>query len=282
MKRLLTLLFFFISQITSLAQSNEEFLFQFDSAVIDMQQLIQMYLPTTSNECHEIIDYDFYSVSFCEKYHLSEWAIYVLSPELLSDSIKRTSNFTPDPNLKKRGIGTTLKDYYKSGFDRGHLVPAADMKYNRTSMSESFYLTNIVPQSPSFNRGANRIYENDFRQWGDKITSNINPFIIVIVGWNTNDNFTEFIHSSFDDDSVKKIPIPENYYRIFIDPVELRSIAFYLPTGKYSNRKKPKDLISYAISIDSLETITGLDFFHKFSDAEEMLLELDTGKKKSN
>ena len=246
------------------------------------QNILQLFMPTTSSDCNEIIDYNFYSVSFCENFGLSEWAIYILNINQLDNRIPRTNDFRPDPNLHKRGVGATMADYKGSGFDRGHLVPAADMKYGAEAMSESFYLTNIVPQYPAFNRGDNNRHENIFRDWAWQSNERS---IIVIVGWNTNDNFTDFLHGG-------NIPVPKNSYRIYIDYVNFRAIAFYVPSVpldrvpsgiKATGRNFITDrneLITYTISIDSLETITGLDFFHKLSDEEEMLLELDTGRKK--
>ena len=234
------------------------------------QNLLQLFMPTTSTDCNEIIDYNFYSVSFCENFGLSEWAIYILNTNQLDSRIPRTNDFRPDPNLHKRGVGATMADYKGSGFDRGHLVPAADMKYGAEAMSESFYLTNIVPQYPAFNRGDNKRHENMFRDWAWQSNERS---IIVIVGWNTNDNFTDFLKGG-------NIPVPKNFYRIYIDYVNFRTIAFYTPHSGRNFIKDKNELISYTISTDSLETITGLDFFHKLSDEEEMLLELDTGRKK--
>ena len=108
----------------------------------------EKYMPESS--CEEIIHYNHYSVSFCEDYKLSEWAIYYLTPDKFGVE-KRKNNFRQDPRLKGRDAKES--NYYKSGYDKGHLVPVGDMNYNSVSMSESNYMTNISPQNASFNRG---------------------------------------------------------------------------------------------------------------------------------
>jgi endonuclease G, mitochondrial len=70
---------------------------------------------------------------------------------------RESAKFQPDPDLIK-GERAELKDYAKSGYDRGHMAPAADMKWDRDAMTECFYLSNMVPQT---GRGMNQgIWKN--------------------------------------------------------------------------------------------------------------------------
>ena len=59
-------------------------------------------------------------------------------------------------------------DYTKSGYDRGHLCPAADMDFNPVAMEESFFMSNISPQAPEFNRGIWKDLETEVRNWAKK------------------------------------------------------------------------------------------------------------------
>lgn len=64
----------------------------------------------------------------------------------------RTNRFIADPSLLAMDA-SSLEDFHRSGYDRGHMVPAGDMREDTTSMEQSFYLSNVVPMVPSINRG---------------------------------------------------------------------------------------------------------------------------------
>ena len=215
----------------------------------------EKYIPESS--CGEIIHYNYYSVSFCEDYKLSEWAIHYLTPDKFGVE-KRKNNFRQDPRLKGRDAQES--NYYKSGYDKGHLVPAGDMNYNSISMSESNYMTNISPQHASFNRGGWRVLESKIREW--------------VLEFDTVAVITGFVKSSKKEDIIdytNQVPVPKYFYKVFVDIKYNRSIAFLIP-----NEKVSKDLFSYVVTIEFLENITGLDFFYKLSNDEESYLELNS------
>ena len=81
---------------------------------------------------------------------LVEWTVTRSKLECKNPA-KRTDKFLPDPQLKKES--DIDDDYVKSGFDRGHISPAADARCNEKHMAESFYFTNMAPQYPGLNRG---------------------------------------------------------------------------------------------------------------------------------
>ena len=120
--------------------------------------LYEDYLP--SSKCGEIIHYKYYSVSYCDENKISEWGIHNVSKESLRGITPRSRVYTPDD----KGRGATSDDYRHSGYDRGHLVPAADMKLNETSSCEVGYMTNMTPQKPAFNRGVWSLLESKLRE----------------------------------------------------------------------------------------------------------------------
>jgi endonuclease G len=105
-------------------------------------------LPT--NQKGITIKHTYYTLSYSETDKQAEWVAYYLTPASINGLQKRSSKFLPDP-LLSNPLGPN--SYTKSGYDRGHLCPAADMKLNAVSMTESFYMSNMSPQVPSFNRG---------------------------------------------------------------------------------------------------------------------------------
>ena len=92
-----------------------------------------------------------YTVSYNSHWKQPNWVSYELLRDELQGNATRNDRFTPDYDV----VGTMIdtRDYTHSGYDRGHMAPAADMKWNETAMEESFLLSNICPQIPELNRG---------------------------------------------------------------------------------------------------------------------------------
>ena len=237
------------------------FLLFCNSLLVFSQQDLKVYedfIPESN--CGEVIHYTHYSLSYCQKYKLSEWSIHYMTPDRVNGDVDRTNNFRFDNN----GRGAFKSDYYKSGYDRAHMVPAADMKFSLTAMNESFFMTNISPQNPSFNRGAGKYIESKFREW---VTS-FDTIIIITGNVLKKDLLNGFIART------NKIPIPAFNYKIFIDKTNHRSLPFLFPVD--NQVKISENLFDYIISIDALEIISGIDFFEKMPLEEEILYEMDT------
>ena len=163
----------------------------------------------------------------------------------------RKNNFRKDPEITKNSAA--LNDYKGSGYDRGHLAPAADMKYNSNSMSESFYLSNVSPQSANFNRGIWKKIEKQIRDW-----SYMYGELIVVTGPILEcENFGKIGNN--------RVTIPKWYYKVVIDPDNYkRNLAILIENTGSSNSVK-----SYVITIDQLEEFSGIDFFYRLPDLIE-------------
>ena len=198
-------------------------------------------LPTTSSGI--VINRAYYSYSYVEKYEQSEWVAYKLSVQNFRNNIERTNDYRADPLVV---TGTATNDDYKnSGYDRGHLAPAADMKFNYQSMSESFYMSNMSPQSPDFNRDIWRRLEEKIRYWAAA-----NDSIFVVTG--------PILTNPIDYIGINSIVVPKAYYKVLLGfkNREIKGLAFIM-----DNKKLFGALYSYIVSIDEVEAITGLDFF---------------------
>jgi endonuclease G, mitochondrial len=99
----------------------------------------------------QIIKHTYFTLSYSEKDEQAEWIYYELTPALIRGNQSRTDDYRPDSSFTT--VSAQIEDYRGSGYDRGHLCPAADMKLNLTSMSESFYLSNTSPQEKDYNAG---------------------------------------------------------------------------------------------------------------------------------
>jgi endonuclease G len=144
----------------------------------------------------------------------------------------------------------------KSGYDRGHLCPAADMSFNSVAMQESFLMSNISPQIPEFNRGIWKELETTVRNWAVKEHK-----IVVVTGPVFKDNKGTV--------GADRVLIPGYFYKIIYDATDKpRIIAFILP-----NEKSNRQLTDFAVTTDKVEMETGLDFFSQLPDELESKLE---------
>lgn len=220
------------------------------------------YLPY-STPSDIIIHHDAYVLSYDTEHYLAKWTIYQITKKQIQMKIaKRKNKFSPDPQLYNY---TNLEEDYKnSGYDRGHLVPAADLSFSEKSMEESFYYSNITPQVPSFNRGIWKRLEDQVRKWVME-----NDTLIIITGPVISDTLNHF--------GMHNISIPYQYYKIIADFTEpdTKMIGFIIP-----NKQSDMDLRDYAVSVDSIEKITHIDFFSVLMDDVENVLEKEVAVKK--
>ena len=202
-----------------------------------------------------LISHNYYSLSYSEEHKQAEWVYYKLNSSQLNPTVKRKNNFRKDPKIIKNSAA--LNDYKGSGYDRGHLAPAADMKYNSNSMSESFYLSNVSPQTASFNRGIWKKIEKQIRDW-----SNIYGELIVITG-------PILQCEGIGEIGTNNITIPKWYYKVVIDPDNYkRNLAILIEnTGSFNSVK------SFVVTIDQLEEFSGIDFFYRLPDLIEKSFE---------
>lgn len=196
-----------------------------------------------------------YSLLYNETHEQAQWVAYVLTSEETKKLYERTDKFLIDPLIKSKTAND--KDYSGSGYDRGHLAPASDMGWSSTTMAESFYYSNISPQLPGFNRGIWKKLESLVRTWAVE-----NYSIYIITG--------PVLTAALPTIGANKVSIPKYYYKVILDysqPI-VKAIGFILP-----NNSSTESLKTFAISIDSVESFTGLDFFPLLPDEQEKILE---------
>ena len=175
-------------------------------------------------------------------------------------------SFAADPSLNVN-YQRTRSDFGAKGFDRGHLCASADRLYSQEANLQTFYYTNMSPQKNSFNTGVWQSLENLTRAWG---RSNTLRDTLYVVKGGTIDK-EEQIWKYIDNDRCK--PVPKYYFMAFLNKKgdKYKGIAFWLDqTITYPTNVK---LANYAISIDQLEELTGIDFFVNLNDNLEKAIE---------
>ncbi|MBI4645531.1 MAG: DNA/RNA non-specific endonuclease [Bacteroidia bacterium] len=202
--------------------------------------------PSTNDSSSQIVKHTAYHLLYNEQYEQASWVAYILTKNyVLSDNAQRSDNFREDTNVVTNSA--TPADYERSDYDRGHLAPAADMKWSEQAMDESFLMSNICPQNQSFNRGIWKKLEERVRNWAVE-----NDSLYIVTGPVLKD-ITENIGEN-------QVGIPKYFYKVILDISypDYSGIAFFI-----ENKKSRKNISEYAISIDSLEKRLGYDFFYK-------------------
>lgn len=196
-----------------------------------------------------------YSLVYSEPHEQAKWVAYTLTAEETIKKAERSDRFMVDPKVI---TGTaTNADYKNSGYDRGHLAPAADMSWDQRVMNESFYFSNMSPQTPSFNRGIWKKLEEQVRNWAIE-----NDSLHIVTGPVLTDHLPTIGNN--------KVAVPAYFYKVVMvynDSIA-KSIGFILPNEGSSN-----DLQTFAVSVDSVENYTGIDFFPALPDFFESTIE---------
>ena len=203
----------------------------------------------------QVIHHAGYSFVYNETYEQASWVAYVLTEKETEKLYDRTDKFIQDPSV---GTGSaTDADYSGSGYDRGHLAPAADMGWSSTSMAESFYFSNMSPQVPGFNRGIWKRLEEQVRSWAIEYDT-----VYVVTG--------PVLKGSMGSIGANKVAIPNFYYKVILDMHSKphQAIGFVMENASASG-----ELSKFAVSIDSVERFTGIDFFPSLDDGTETALE---------
>ena len=107
-----------------------------------------------------------FTLSYNDFYKTPNWVAWELTREETEGTESRKSKFEPDPDLPEPRVEHS--DYTNSGYDRGHMAPAADMKWSGKAMEESFYMSNICPQNRKLNRDDWGDLEEKCRVWAEK------------------------------------------------------------------------------------------------------------------
>lgn len=217
------------------------------------------YYPT-SYVGNQLIEHQYYALSYSTKHKNAEWVAYDLWGNRLntSDAVER-DNFVSDPATDAEVSSTA---YLNSGYDRGHLVPAFDMNFNEIAMKEACYMTNVCPQIPEFNRGIWKSLEGQVRKWAVAYGK-----VYVVTGPILRHSAADAPRLKDDDDNPT---IPRGYYKVVLDYTskQPKGIGFL-----FKNKDIDQPLANFVVSIDRVEAYTNLDFFPDLSAAEQQQLE---------
>lgn len=136
-------------------------------------------------------------------------------------------------------------------------MPAGDMKLNRLSMTDTFYMSNMSPQRPGFNSGIWRSLESHIR---DQVLS-LGEALVVTAPVLLKSRHYNRIRTG--------VSIPNYYYKIAYYPEAELMEAYLIPNESQSG----KHISDFLVTVDQLEDLTGIDFYSGLEDELEEILE---------
>lgn len=203
----------------------------------------------------QAVTYTGMDISFNPRTHQPNWVAWELTATEAEGTLPRENKFYCDESVK--GCAETY-DYNYSGYDRGHMAPAGDMKWSAQAMHDSFSMANICPQAKSLNTGAWKNLEEKCRQW-----AKIDSAIYIVCGPVPTDKPIEYIGDS-------RVAVPRQFFKVILAPYAkpARGIGFIMPNDRVEGGMQ-----AAAVSIDQVEALTGHDFFSSLPDDIEAALE---------
>jgi endonuclease G, mitochondrial len=212
------------------------------------------HLPHSPHEA--IVRHSFYALSFAPAHLEAEWVAYRLTGAMTEGTAERSNQFRFDPVVP--GGSARPGDYARSGYDKGHLCPAADMKWDAGAMEETFFMSNMTPQAPMFNRGVWKELEEQVREWAKEWGE-----LYVVTGPVLRDGLPGI-------GTHERVSVPEYFYKIVLIANDtLRQVAaFLLP-----NAPSSEPLSSFAVPVDSVRMLTHIDFFPALPESVKQRLE---------
>lgn len=221
----------------------------------DAREGLEIPAPLTSRD-ELILKRTGYTVSYNKSLKLPNWVAWHLTADRLAGKAKRPArafhadNDVPEPRA-------TDADYYNSGYDRGHLCPAADNKWSVEAMYESFLFTNMCPQNHNLNVGDWNEMEQACRRWAKEYGS-----VYIVCG----PILYKGKHKTI---GKNKVVVPEAFFKVVLCMEGTPKAIGFVYKNAPGNRPKG----DYVNTVDEVERITGIDFFPSLPDELERRVE---------
>lgn len=216
----------------------------------------KMEIPTyTIKRKGQEIEHTGFTVDYNPEWRIPNWVAYEITKEESLGTLPRADHFYPDPQV--RGICPETYDYSNSGYDRGHMAPAGDMKWSQDAMEECFYTSNICPQNHNLNSGDWNTLEEKIRYWARRYNS-----VFVVCGPVVSDNPKRIGRNN--------VAVPDGFFKVVLCKVgkNWQALGFY-----FDNTAGHKPLRTYCKSVDEIEEMTKIDFYPLLEDKIENKIE---------
>ena len=217
----------------------------------------KLEIPVISNgKQGQILQRTGYTLSYDSKNKTPQWVAWELTKEETRGKEERSTEFLPDPDVI--GSQVVTYDYSHSGYDRGHMAPAGDMKWNKQAMQESFYMSNICPQDHNLNTEDWNDLEMKAREWARRYGK-----VYIVCGPIYNGKRNEYIGEH-------RVKVPDAFFKVILINNDNKQYALGF---LFENEAGERPLEEYLTSVDDIEKLTGMDFFSLLPDEIEERLE---------
>ncbi|UWX56630.1 DNA/RNA non-specific endonuclease [Maribacter litopenaei] len=215
------------------------------------------YLPSSTTK--QVVHHSYFSLSYNEPYEQAEWVAYVLDKRHLTYDDRKRPYFIEDPWVQSKSAD--WRNYRGSGYDRGHLCPAGDRRFSEQAYNETFYTSNISPQDKDFNSRIWNRLEIQVREWAKRYGT-----LYVVTGG--------VLELGLEEIGDEDVDVPKSFYKIVArkEKGQLKLIGFLM---KGVERQNP--LEEYCVPVDSIEKVTGINFFKQLDNEYQKELERVVG-----
>lgn len=228
------------------------------TSIITQAQKYELPKPLNRTDEKTLV-HEGYTCSFNTSRLTPTYVAWCLTRERVNGKVKRTNFFDVDPSVESR-YQVRHSDYSGTRFDRGHMCPAADNQHSQKAMVECFYMTNMCPQRHALNSGAWNDLEIQCRSWArnyGKVYICSGPI------------YDKKPYQTIGNRRSCRIAVPDRFFKVVLMVGKTtKAIGFIYPNGSAN-----KEMRSYAVSVDKVEQVTGLNFFYLLDDKIENQIE---------
>lgn len=217
---------------------------------------VKILLPGYSGK-DLLIEHKGHTLVYNKKYNTPKWVAWTLTAERTYGNIPRSTKFYADPLLPKDNR-VDWYEYKESGYDRGHMCPSGDNKWDPDAMNECFYMSNICPQDRTLNDGWWKYLEISCRDWARR-----EGILYIVCGpvYKSKPKMIGVHHA---------IGVPDGFFKVVLTlrKGHEKAVGFY-----YRNDDSEQPMKKAAMTVDDVEKMTGIDFYPSLDDELEERLE---------
>ena len=193
-----------------------------------------------------------YSMLYDSKLKMAYWVAYPLCNYYTKRGTSRTNEWGYDPDISTSLQANLTKGVV--GYDRGHQIPSADRLVTDEANIQTFYFTNMTPQVGELNQNIWATLENQVRSWSSNIDT-----LYVVTGAMPYAQGSTTVNYTYDSDR-QRIAVPAYYFKA-LARIDRETGTAYTIAFRFNNASYSGTIMSAALSVSELESLTGFTFF---------------------